>query len=88
MDRILRPVAGTPGDLFPCRVVDLVEVLLDGKIYAAHRAAEGNGLSTYAKLDFFAAHFALHKNLNQPQRHRATEKPFTADGHGKTRMKK
>ncbi len=56
----LRPGAGAAGDLFPGRVVDLIEVLLNGKFLAARRAAKCHRTSAEAELDFLAADLALH----------------------------
>jgi hypothetical protein len=59
----LRPVAGPPGDLFPCFLVQLVQVLFDGEFFAAQRAAHGHDLSADLENYFLAACLALHKDL-------------------------
>ena len=59
----LRPVGGPPGDLFPCFLVQLVQVLLDRELLAAPRAAHGHGLSADLEHHVLAACFALHEYL-------------------------
>jgi hypothetical protein len=57
----LRPVAGPAGNPFPRLLVDLVRVFLDRKVFAAPRAAEGDGPSADPEFDFLAADLAVHK---------------------------
>jgi len=59
------PVAGTAGNLFPHLFIDLIRILLDRKILAAHRAAKGDGASADPKLDFLAARLAFHRSLKK-----------------------
>jgi hypothetical protein len=64
------PVAGPPGDHLPHALIELVAVLRDGEILAAHRAAYGDHPSTEVEHGFLAAGPALHKDLKKilPQR--------------------
>ncbi len=58
-----RPIAGSPGDFLPRRVVDFLEVDIDREFFAARRAAEGNCFSADAEFNFGTADLALHENL-------------------------
>jgi hypothetical protein len=61
--RRLYPVAGSTGDLFPHLFIDLVRILLDRKILAAHRAAKSHRSSTDPEFNFLAAELAFHGDL-------------------------
>jgi len=72
----LRAVAGTPGDRFPHRVIDLVDVVLDREFPAARRAAQNDLPSADLEEHVLAAGLALH------QAHTLPNKIFLAtDGH-------
>jgi hypothetical protein len=58
-----RPVAGTAGNLLPRLFVHFVDIILDRKILAAHRAAQRHCASADPEFDFIAADLALHNNL-------------------------
>jgi hypothetical protein len=75
----LGPVAGTTGDLFPHLFVDLVRILFDRKILAAHRAAKSDHASTDPELNFLAAGLAFHEGLE------SRTKDFTTEGSEKTK---
>jgi hypothetical protein len=74
-----RPVAGAAGDLLPGLVVDLVSVLLDRKILAAHRAAKYHVASTDAEFDFLLANRALHKNKITPEKLLTSDEQMNTD---------
>jgi len=59
------PVARAARDLLPHIFIDLVRILLDRKILAAHRAAKGDGASADPEFDFLAAGLASHENLKK-----------------------
>jgi hypothetical protein len=61
----LCPVTGTPGDHLPHALIELVAVLLDRKILAAHRAAYGDHPSAEVEHGFLAADPAGHDNLDE-----------------------
>jgi hypothetical protein len=57
----LRPVGGATGDCIPHILADLVEVIVDWKFLAAHRAAKYYHASADSKLDLLAAGLAVHE---------------------------
>lgn len=59
-----RSVAGTAGNLLPCIFIHFVEIILDRKVLAAHRAAQRHCASADAEFDSLAADLALHNTLN------------------------
>jgi hypothetical protein len=62
LQNILRPVAGTAGDLLPRLLVDPVRIFLDRKVLAAPRAAKRYRPSADPEFDLFVADLAVHKN--------------------------